>query len=54
VKLVSFGPNVAPHLTVISPQKIRVTSPAGSGTVDIRVKSAGGTSPKVPADRYTY
>lgn len=54
VKAVTFGPNQASKLTVISPGKIKVTAPAGTGTVDIRVKAAGGTTAIVPADRYTY
>ncbi|HEY3812702.1 MAG TPA: IPT/TIG domain-containing protein [Caulobacteraceae bacterium] len=31
-----------------------VTAPAGSGTVDIRLTSADGTSPVVAADQFTY
>jgi hypothetical protein len=54
VKTVSFGANQATNLRLISPQKIKVTAPAGSGTVNIRVRTAGGTTPIVPADQYTY
>jgi len=31
-----------------------VTSPRGSGAVDVTATTAGGTSVRVPADRFTY
>lgn len=38
----------------ISATAIKITAPPGSGTVDVTVTTAGGTSAKTPADRYTY
>ena len=54
VRAVNFGSNPASNLIVISPKEIQVTAPPGSGTVDVRVRTAGGTTTIVPADRYTY
>nr|WP_269330251.1 IPT/TIG domain-containing protein [Kineosporia babensis] len=42
-------------VTYNSPTSITVTSsPAGLGTVDVRVTTAGGTSPNTAADDFTY
>jgi hypothetical protein len=53
VSAVSFGPNAA-ALTVNSTTQITATAPAGSGTVDVTVTTAEGTSPTSAADQYTY
>lgn len=50
---VFFGPdNIS--FTVNSDTSITVTSPAGTGTVDISVTNADGDSPITPADEFTY
>ncbi len=42
-------------LTVVSPSEITVTSPAGTGTVNVTVTTPNGTSPvNAPSDQYTY
>jgi large repetitive protein len=51
---VLFGPNPATNLKVLSDTSISVGSPAGSGTVDVTVTSAGGPSATSPADQFTY
>ncbi len=52
---VYFGTSPATAFTVDSDSALRATSPAGSaGTVDVTVVTPGGTSPAVPADRFTY
>ena len=51
---VAFGSTAATGHTVVSATTISATSPAGTGTVDIRVTAAGGTSADVAADRFTY
>jgi hypothetical protein len=52
---VQFGSNAATSFTVISSSQIIATSPAGSGTVDVRVTTTAGTSPiNQPADQFTY
>ena len=38
----------------LSPTKITVTAPRGSGTVTVTVSAAGGTSAATPSDRYRY
>ncbi|WP_312218793.1 IPT/TIG domain-containing protein, partial [Brevundimonas sp.] len=53
VKGVSFGGTAASSYT-ISESSIWATAPAGTGTVDIRVTTAGGTSAVSAADQYTY
>lgn len=54
VSAVYFGKALASHLRVASAREITVTAPAGSGTVVVRVMTAGGTSAAVAADGYTY
>jgi hypothetical protein len=54
VTAVYFGSHRGSHLRVISPRLIRIVAPAGSGTVNVRVRTAGGTTAVVTADRYTY
>ena len=51
---VDFGPNEATNVTVESPTEIQATSPAGSGTVDVTVTTASGTSATGSADRFSY
>ena len=51
---VRFGTNDGTHLVVVSASTIKVTVPAGTGTVDVTVTTRGGTSAKTPADRFTY
>jgi subtilase family serine protease len=41
---VLFGKKHGTHVVVVSPTEITVTSPAGSGTVTVKVSAAGGTS----------
>jgi hypothetical protein len=53
VTAVSFGGNAA-AFTVNNPNQITATSPPGTGTVDVRVTAAGGTSAVTAADRFTY
>jgi len=50
---VSFG-GAAGTITADSGTQITVTSPAGTGTVDIRVTTSSGTSAATAADRFTY
>jgi hypothetical protein len=50
---VSFG-SAAAAFTINSATQITATSPAGSGTVDVRVTTGAGTSPAVAADQFTY
>jgi hypothetical protein len=51
---VDFGA-VAGNIVSDSPSEIVVTSPASSaGTVDVTVATAGGTSPTLAADQFTY
>jgi hypothetical protein len=51
---VNFGGTAATSFTVNSATSITAVSPAGSGTVDIRVVGPGGTSAVVSADQFTY
>jgi hypothetical protein len=51
---VNFGSNPAGSFTVNSSTQITATSPAGTGTVDVRVSAVAGTSAATPADRFTY
>ena len=51
---VTFGGTAATGYTVNSASQITATAPAGSGTVDIRVTTVGGTSATTAADQYTY
>jgi hypothetical protein len=39
---------------IISSTQLLVVVPAGSGTVDVTVKTPAGTSAKSSADRFTY
>jgi hypothetical protein len=51
---VQFGPTAATAITVDSDTQIHATSPAGSGTVHVRVTTPGGTSATSGADQFTY
>jgi len=51
---VELGTTSATHVSVNSSTSITATSPAGGGTVDVRVTDASGTSPAVPADQFGY
>ena len=52
---VSFGTTAATSFTVVNATTITATAPAhAAGTVDITVTTLGGTTPKSPADQYTY
>jgi hypothetical protein len=51
---VYFGAVKATIHKVVSATEVEVISPKGTGTVDVTVTTAGGTSPKTVADRFTY
>ncbi len=52
---VSFGSTPATNVTFVNATQITCTSPAGTGTVDVRVSTPAGTSAiNSPADRFTY
>jgi hypothetical protein len=51
---VAFGSTPAASVSVSSPTSITATSPAGGGTVDVRVTDANGSSEAVPADQFGY
>ena len=51
---VEFGSASATRVSVNSSTSITATSPAGGGTVDMRVTNANGTSEAVPTDRFGY
>ena len=51
---VSFGTAAAASVTVQSPTSITAISPPGSGTVDVTVTTAQGTSQTSSADQFTY
>jgi hypothetical protein len=51
---VDFGLASATSFTVNSDTKITAVSPAGTGSVDLTVTSAAGTSFASPADRFDY
>ena len=54
VSAVHFGGKRATSLRVISATEITVIAPSGSGTVNVTVTAAGGTSAKAAADHYRY
>jgi len=51
---VYFGPNRGSHLVVISSHTLTIVSPAGTGTRDILLRTAGGVTKRHPADKFTY
>jgi large repetitive protein len=50
----TFGGTKARAVTYMSPDALSATSPAGSGLVDVRVQTAGGTSATSSADKFFY
>jgi len=54
VTSVSFGTSAATSVTPVTQGEITAQSPAGSGTVDITVTTAAGSSATGPADQFTY
>jgi hypothetical protein len=51
---VKFGSTEAKTFTVRSPKLIIARAPAGTGTVNVTVTTAAGTSTTVSADEFTY
>ena len=51
---VHFGAAAATSYRVVGDSQISALAPAGSGTADVTVSAAGGTSSIGAADRYTY
>ena len=51
---VKFGASAAIAATYVSASSLKVTSPAGTGLVNVATTTPGGTSATVTADRYTY
>ena len=51
---VMFGTTVGTAMNVTSATAATITSPAGTGTVDITVTGPGGTSATSSADQFTY
>jgi hypothetical protein len=54
VNEVKFGTRTAAKITVNSSTSLVATAPAGSGTVDVHVTNASGTSASVAADKFAY
>lgn len=51
---VHFGSTTGSSITVTDDNSLTVTSPGGSGTVDVTVTGLYGTSAVVPSDQFTY
>ena len=51
---VRFGANPASSFRVVDDSSIQAVAPAGSGTVDVVVSSAGASTPRSQIDRYSY
>ena len=51
---VLFGATASPSVTYVSADELQAVSPAGTGTVDVLVADASGTSAAVGADQFTY
>jgi hypothetical protein len=51
---VHFGARTATQVTVVSPTKVVVTAPAGTGAVYVTVTATGGVSRRSPAGLYHY
>jgi hypothetical protein len=51
---VHFGTKAGTHLSVVNATALRVTAPAGTGTVNVTVTSPGGTSAISSTDVYRY
>jgi hypothetical protein len=54
VRAVYFGTRKGSHLVVLSAGRIRITAPPGTGTVNVRVRTAAGITAIVTADKYRY
>jgi hypothetical protein len=54
VRDVYFGGRLAGHLHVVSAREIKVTAPAGTGKVPVKIVTAGGTTPLVKAGYFSY
>lgn len=54
VTAVKFGTAPATAVNVVSATEITCVAPAGTGTIDITVITAGGTSATSSADHFTY
>jgi sugar lactone lactonase YvrE len=52
--VVSFGSAPATAVTYVSPTELTATAPAGTGTVDVVVATAGGASAASVLDQFTY
>jgi hypothetical protein len=51
---VRFGTDAGTHVTIVNSGELKVTAPAGSGTVNVTVATPGGTSTVSGNDRYSY
>jgi hypothetical protein len=51
---VRFGSNAGAHIALVNSGELKVTAPAGAGTVNVTVTTPGGTSATSSGDRYTY
>ena len=51
---VRFGPQAGTGVAVTSPSSLTVTSPAGSGSVDVIVTTPAGSSSSSPPDTFVY
>ena len=51
---VKFGSAPATAITANTATSVTATSPAGTGTVDVTVTTAGGTSTIAAGDKFTY
>jgi len=51
---VKFGASDAVAFTAASDSSVTAVAPPGNGDVDVTVTTAGGTSPSVPADSFSY
>ena len=54
VTAVRFGHTNAASYVVDSESQITAVSPASAGTAEVTVETAGGTSPHVPGDHFSY
>ncbi|MHB8574690.1 MAG: nidogen-like domain-containing protein, partial [Dehalococcoidia bacterium] len=54
VTSVNFGPNPGTNVRCTSSTQLTVTSPAGTGTVDVQVTVGGQQSDPVTADQFVY
>ncbi|TVZ03365.1 hypothetical protein EAS64_23460 [Trebonia kvetii] len=54
VKKVYFGTKLAAHFKVVSSREMKVSAPPGTGTVQVRVVTAGGTTPVTAGGSFSY